>query len=163
LYTREHFAAIRARLAAGGIFCQWLPLHQLDLATLRVIVRTFLAEFPEARAYLAQFSVETPLLALVGGGPRDYPPGWLASRGSDAALRAKLTAVDLRDDTALFGLFVGGPRELSRFAGDGPVNSDDRPLVSYGAPRLAYAMTEPPGVRLVALLNTLQPRAEDVL
>ena len=163
LYTREHFAAIRARLAAGGIFCQWLPLHQLDLATMRVIVRTFVAEFPDARAYLAQFSVETPLIALVGGGPRDYPAGWLGSRVSDDALRARLAAVDLKDDTALFGLYIGGTGELRRFAGDGPINSDDRPLVSYGAPRLAYAMTEPPGIRLGALLGALQPRPDDVL
>src|SRR5262249_36656812 len=40
LYTREHFAAIRERLAADGLFGQWLPLHQLDIATLRLIVRT---------------------------------------------------------------------------------------------------------------------------
>src|SRR5262249_46376074 len=26
LYTAEHFAAVRERLAPGGIFCQWLPL-----------------------------------------------------------------------------------------------------------------------------------------
>ncbi len=35
LYTVEHFEAVRARLNAGGVFCQWLPLHQLDLETLR--------------------------------------------------------------------------------------------------------------------------------
>ena len=29
LYTVEHFAAVRARLAPGGVFCQWLPLYQL--------------------------------------------------------------------------------------------------------------------------------------
>ena len=41
LYTVEHFEAVRARLDAGGVFCQWLPLHQLDLETLRSIVRSF--------------------------------------------------------------------------------------------------------------------------
>jgi spermidine synthase len=34
LYTGEHFAAVRRRLDASGVFCQWLPVHQLDLATL---------------------------------------------------------------------------------------------------------------------------------
>src|SRR5205085_2326931 len=38
LYTVEHFRAVQARLAAGGLFCQWLPLHQLDLPTLASIV-----------------------------------------------------------------------------------------------------------------------------
>ena len=47
LYTVEHFTAVRERLAPGGLFCQWLPLHQLDLepcaassAALRVCMRT---------------------------------------------------------------------------------------------------------------------------
>jgi spermidine synthase len=30
LFTREHFAAARQALAPGGIFCQWLPMHQLS-------------------------------------------------------------------------------------------------------------------------------------
>lgn len=164
LYAREHFAAIHARLAEGGLFAQWLPLHQLDLATLRVIVRTFLAEFPNATAYLAQFSVETPLIALVGTNtPMTYSAGWLSRRVKDDALRAKLAAVDLKDEIALFGLYLAGADELRSFAGPGPVNSDDRQSVAAEAPRAAYAMAESPGSRLVALLNSLRPRPDNVL
>ncbi|MBC7047449.1 hypothetical protein G6O52_26340, partial [Salmonella enterica subsp. enterica serovar Heidelberg] len=47
LYTTEHFAATRRRLAAGGIFCQWLPLYQLDAPSLRAIIRSFLAVYPQ--------------------------------------------------------------------------------------------------------------------
>lgn len=164
LYAKEHFAAIRARLAEGGLFAQWLPLHQLDLATLRVIIRTFLAEFPNTTAYLAQFSVETPLIALVGANtPMTYSVGWLNQRVENDALRAKLAAVDLKDEIALFGLYLSGADGLRSFAGPGPVNSDDRQLVAAEAPRVAYAMTETPGTRLVALLNELHPRPDDVL
>src|SRR6185295_20357602 len=46
LYTVEHFRAVQARLAADGLFCQWLPLHQLDLDTLRSIVSSFIAVYP---------------------------------------------------------------------------------------------------------------------
>src|ERR1041385_4258376 len=49
LYTLEHFSAIRRRLAPGGLFCQWLPLHQLDEHMLRVIIRTFLEVFPDGQ------------------------------------------------------------------------------------------------------------------
>ncbi|MGL5165445.1 MAG: fused MFS/spermidine synthase [Afipia sp.] len=164
LYAREHFAAIRSRLAEGGLFAQWLPLHQLDLTTLRVIVRTFLAEFPNVTAYLAQFSVETPLIALVGtSAPMTYSAGWLNRRANNDALRAKLAAIDLKDEISLFGLYLAGANELRSFAGPGPVNSDDRQFVAAEAPRAAYAMAETPGTRLVALLNELRPRPDDVL
>src|SRR6185437_4205360 len=60
LYTVEHFRAVRERLAPGGLFCQWLPLHQLDNDMLRVIVRTFLEVFPGAQAWLLHFNVDIP-------------------------------------------------------------------------------------------------------
>lgn len=164
LYAREHFAAIRDRLAEGGIFCQWLPLHQLDIGTLRVIVRTFLDVFPETDAYLAQFSVETPLIALVGRqAPRTYPADWLERRVADTALRSRLAAVDLEDRMSLFGLYLAGGSELRAFAGPGRLNTDDRPFVAAEAPRAAYAMEEQPGERLLALLGALHPRPEEVL
>lgn len=164
LYAREHFEAIRARLAPGGVFCQWLPLHQLDLETLRLIVRTFRAVFPQADAYLAQLSVETPLIALVGRAePRTYPAGWLAGRVQGPALATRLAAVDLADDLSLFGLYLAGPEALSAFAGDGPLNTDDRPHVAARAPQVAYAAGDQPGERLVALLRALPRRPAEVL
>ena len=164
LYTSEHFSAIRARLADAGLFCQWLPLHQLDLDTLRIITRTFLSVFPEADAYLAQFSTETPIIALVGRrAPARYPADWLRGRVASEALAAHLAAVDIKTDNALFGLYIAGSGDLRGFAGSGPINSDDFPLVTAVAPRLVYANTETPGSRLVELLHTFHPKPEAIL
>ena len=57
LYTTEHFAAVRRRLAPGGVFCQWLPLYQLDLPSLRAIIRGFLEIYPGGSAWLNHYSV----------------------------------------------------------------------------------------------------------
>ena len=84
LYTVEHFQAIRARLNPGGLFCQWLPLYQLDLPVLQTIIRTFLDVFPEGSAVLAQYSLKMPILGLVAGNnPLRYPPDWLERRVQD--------------------------------------------------------------------------------
>lgn len=164
LYTREHFAAIRERLAPGGLFCQWLPLHQLDGATLRTILRTYLAVFPRASAWLAQFSLTTPLLALCGGDTdRRYPGGWVGAHSSDPRLASALRAAGLGDDVALFGLFVAGAAELARLAGDGPLNTDDRPVVAFEAPRTVYAPQPTPAARLMALLGALHPEPGQIL
>jgi spermidine synthase len=60
LYTLEHFQAVRRRLNENGIFCQWLPLYQLDLATVRLISRTFLQVFPNSSLWLCHNSVDSP-------------------------------------------------------------------------------------------------------
>ncbi|MBK8175656.1 MAG: fused MFS/spermidine synthase [Rhodospirillales bacterium] len=164
LYTREHFAAVRARLAPGGLFCQWLPLHQLDLPTLQVIVRTFLDVFPDADAFLATFSLETPIVALVGTtAPIRRDDAWLERRAQADGIGVTLDAEGLSDSLALFGLYLGGAETLRRFAGPGPLNTDDRPVVLFDAPRAAYALRERPAERLLTLIDRLQPQPGEIL
>jgi spermidine synthase len=164
LYTREHFAAVHATLSKDGIFCQWLPLHQLDLPTLRIIVRTFMAEFPHSQAYLAQFSVRTPLIALVGmPSAKKYPANWLAHRVHDGRLMQHLEGVDLAGDAKLFGLLLGGEKELAQFAGTGPLNTDDWPIVAFESPRVAYVEGDAPGERLLSLIGMMHPAPQAVL
>ena len=136
LYTREHFEAIRRRLAPGGLFCQWLPVHQMGEETLRLIARTFLGVFPETHAWLLQFNVEVPVVGLVGylEAPSHHP-GWIEERPVPEALRAELRAFALADSLRFFGHWLAGPAELRAYAGIGPMNTDDHPRVLFLAPR----------------------------
>ncbi len=60
LYTREHFQTVRDRLNTGGLFCQWLPLYQLDEPVLRVIIKTFLEVFPDGLRSADELSGQIP-------------------------------------------------------------------------------------------------------
>jgi spermidine synthase len=156
LYTVEHFRAVHARLAAGGLFCQWLPVHQLDLSTLRSIVAAYLTAYPGAYAVLATHSLDTPVLGLVGraeGGSFDRAQ--LQARLSGPRAAAGAASYGFDDDFAVLGSFVAGPAALARLATGAPVNTDDRPVVSHLAPRITYAPELPPRERLVALLPLL--------
>ena len=163
LYTTEPFAATRRRLAAGGIFCQWLPLYQLDAPSLRAIIRSFLAVYPQGSAWLNHFSVRTPMLALIG--PRD-------GGGPDAAnfaarLRAPATAAataafGFADAIDLAGQFVAGPRSLAAYAGDGPLNTDDYPFVTFDAERNVRALAAPPWSLLLSALRDIRSDPEEL-
>ena len=52
LFTREFFAAARARLAPGGIICQWANAYNISDADLRSIVATFRSVFPDGTVWL---------------------------------------------------------------------------------------------------------------
>ena len=156
LYTVEHFRAVRGRLNDEGVFCQWLPLHQLDIGTLRSILRSFLVVYPNAFAILANNSLETPVLGLVGrasSGLLDAAP--LKARRNESRLAPLVRPLGLDDDYALFGSIVAGTASLARLAGDAPLNTDDHPVVTYLAPRITYAPDSQPRDRLVALLRVL--------
>ncbi|WP_235532055.1 fused MFS/spermidine synthase [Pelomonas sp. Root1237] len=145
LYTVEHFRAVRERLAPQGLFCQWLPLHQLDLETLRSITAAFLQAFPDGAAVLASNSLDTPTLGLVGrtGGTRFAPRVAPALAGH----------FGLGDSFAVLGSFIADAPALRRLAADAPLNTDDRPWVAYRAPRVTYAPDSAPRDRLLALLG----------
>jgi spermidine synthase len=156
LYTVEHFGAVRLRLGPGGVFCQWLPLHQLDRETLRSIVRSFLTVYPQGWAMIASNSLETPVLGLVGR--RDglrFDAAAVRERLAHAALPERMAALGLEDELAVLGSFVAGPQALRRFSGNAAANTDDHPVVAYRAPRITYAPDSSPRDRFIALLREL--------
>jgi spermidine synthase len=164
LYTVEHFAAVRERLAEGGVFCQWLPLHQLDIDTVRIIVRSFLAAHPNTWAVIATNSLETPVLGLVTR--KDAARLSLREvreRLARPTLPQPLSEFALSDEFALLGSFVAGPSSLARFASSAALNTDDRPLVAYRAPRITYAPDSLPRDRLLWLLREWQIEPDELL
>jgi spermidine synthase len=154
LYTVGHFKAVRDRLGAGGLFCQWLPLHQLDLETLRSIVRSFVSVYPGGWAMLATNSLETPVVGLVAFGD---------SERVDLRRVRKRAEFGIEDELALLGSFVAGPRALARFAADAPLNTDDRPVVAYRAPRITYVPDSLPRDRLMALLREFEISPDELV
>ena len=176
LYTVEHFRSVQSRLATGGVFCQWLPLHQLDRRTLRSIVQAFLAVYPDGWAMLATNSLETPVLGLVahrGAGRFDlehiqermalYRLTDSIEHGSTATSKGQLDSLGIADAYALFGSFVAGPQSLATLAGDARVNTDDHPVVAYLAPRITYAPDSLPRDRLVDLLHELSIAPDELV
>jgi spermidine synthase len=156
LYTTEHFAAVRERLTHDGIFCQWLPLHQLDLVSLRSIVRSFLQAYPEGAMLLASNSLETPVIGLLGRREAGrLPLPGVRARLANARLASPAAGFGIEDEFALLGGFVAGPGALRTFAGNARPNTDDLPVVAYRAPWLTYSPESTPRDRLLALLNEL--------
>ncbi|MFC4309298.1 fused MFS/spermidine synthase [Steroidobacter flavus] len=163
LYTVEHFEAVRQRLSEGGVFCQWLPLHQLDLDTLRSIVRSFMTVYPHGAAVLATLSLDTPTVGLIAHRDdelfrRDEVRAQLATARSYNVENFGIT-----DDLALLGNFIAGPQSLETFAGTAPLNTDDRPIVAYRAPNITYLPISTPRERLLELLSDVTVRPEEIL
>jgi spermidine synthase len=151
-------------LEAHGIFCQWLPLHQLDLDTLRSIVASFIAVYPQGTAMLASNSLETPVLGLIGrNDDQRFDMEVLAKHIADVSLPPRLSNIGIEDEFALLGSFVAGPASLHRFAALAALNTDDRPVVTYRAPRITYAPDSLPGERLIELLQELFITSDELI
>ncbi len=164
LYTVEQFDAVRQRLAPGGLFCQWLAVHQMEVETLRSIVAAFVAVYPDGIAILASNSLDSPVLGLVA---RPQQPRFdlsavqfrLSTFGNARGLQqARLTSA-----YDVLGSVLADSESLAQFAAGASVNTDDRPIVAHTAPWATYSAQTTPRERLLTLLDTLQAKTSTVL
>ena len=143
LYAREYFQLVRDALAEGGIALQW---NGAETETpYKMIMRTFMSVFPHTTLW------GDGSLMLGSLRPFELSASAYAQRRDDPHFRG-LFDWDL--DT-LRRSYVAGPDELRRWLGDGPILTDDRPVIEYF---LALPKNDPP-----PNLNGFSPRFEDVL
>jgi len=128
LYSKEYFELVARALKPGGLALQWVAGTEAEY---KLITRTFLSVFPETTLW-ADGSL------LLGS----VTPLRLRQADFDRKLevperRAVLESLGLKTFDELLGQFVAGPDDLRAYVGDGPVLTDDRPLVEYflGLPR----------------------------
>ncbi len=167
LYSKEHFQSVKARLAPGGVFFQWLPLYQLTENEFSIIARTMLEVFDQVSLWRSTFQPGEEVVALVGHpGGAPIP----AAEGSGVEeQRASVEGKTYRDldrlllpfDAATMPFFYCGNLTAARevFAGY-PVNTDDHPYIEYMAPRtFRNQTTQIPwfvGPRLAQLVDEVQ-------
>ena len=84
---------------------------------------------------------------------RRFDLAQIRARLATAAVARASAELAIEDDLALLGTFIADSPALERFAGDAPINTDDRPVVAYRAPRLVYAADSLPRDRLLDLLG----------
>ena len=139
LYSVEHFESVKKRLQPGGIFVQWLPAYQVTEFEFHVIGKTLLEVFDHVTVWRCDFAPFNEVIAFVGH--RDETP-LAACDIDDTQTKKSFSDGNGREDiyqtlnpqTAL--LYYGGNLTASKegFAGY-PVNTDDKPVIEYMAPR----------------------------
>lgn len=151
LFTREFFTAARARLAPGGVFCQWAHTYDITEGDLRSIVATFRAVFPDGAMWLVGggdlllLGADTPLVDRLPQMTRAWPPEVAADL---AELRVS--------PFGLLSLFVAGGSGLAAF-GTGPVQTDDRLALEFSAPRGLYGTRGSGTVDALRRVSASQP------
>jgi spermidine synthase len=135
LYARQMYDLVARRLTAGGLFCQWLPLYQLTRQEFDTIVHTFLSVFPQASLWRGNFYPDRPIVALVG----QRTPQPIAITGLGQRL-ARLPAWShdplLAVPPGLLMLYAGNLTAVADLFVQAPLNTDERPLLEFLAPRL---------------------------
>jgi spermidine synthase len=118
LFTREFYEQVRERLAADGVFIQWLPFHDLSQDDYRKIIATFRSVFPNTTIWY-------------GGGPHTFmlaTPEPLEKddiEDLESIMRARGVGDDLQDGELLRRAFLMEKEDVERYVSDAPIVHDD--------------------------------------
>lgn len=170
LYSKEHFESVKARLEPGGVFFQWLPLYQVTEAELFTIARTMLEVFDQVSLWRNNFQPGDEVIAFAGhkdGSP--LPACGVDSREDRRIAVAGKNYRDMADlslpldsRTILF-FYCGNVTGAKELFAKYPVNTDDKPIIEYMAPRTYRNRKDAitpwyVGPRLAKLVDELQRR-----
>jgi len=135
LYTRDSFAAARRVLAPGGLYCQWIPLHQISEAEFDSIAASFLDVFPRTTLWRGDFNAGEAVVALIG---HTDPLDPLVADQRTRALAASPDRSNpyLSHPAGLWMYFVGPLDSTEPRLQSTPRNLDASPWVELASPRL---------------------------
>lgn len=162
-YTADFYRHAREKLNSGGVISQFVPIGFFSTDHFRVVIRTFLAVFPNS--VLWYNSSELLLIGSVDGDPK-ITRKRLAELESDAALMRDLEysywggpKFSLNQSQVLMGGFLAGPKGLGRMGADAPVYRDDLPYLEYTTSTKSAKNEE----QIVALIRTCLDPPGDAL
>lgn len=133
LYSRDHYEAARGRLRPGGVYVQWIPLYQVTDTEFWTIARTFLDVFPQVHVWRGDFYVDGPILALVGSVDAEpLDPATIVRNGQHLRGGGNIDPVTFLAVTLPF--YAGNLGESRHIVPDGPLHTDNNPVIDYIAP-----------------------------
>lgn len=152
LFTREFFEGAKARLAPGGMLCQWAHTYDISRDDLRSIVATFLTAFPEGTMWLIG---DADVLLVGSTGPLDDRIAGIAEAWQRPGVAADLASVGAREPYAITSLFVAQGDALRTWAAGASLQTDDRSRLEFSGPRNIFgASRDDNAVTLRELANS---------
>ena len=119
LFTHEFYTLVHQRLAADGVFMQWLPFHSLSEADYKSILRTFQSVFPHATLWYTGAS-HTFLVST----PQRLTEETLA-HALDRATDNPSVQEDLGSPAVIGSYLLWNEDALAAYAGPGPLVTDN--------------------------------------
>ncbi len=152
LFTLEHFRNVKAALKPGGAMAQWLPLYQLSPENLKVILYTFATAFEHVTVWYGDVNSQQPTLLLMGSSePLSLRPDLLASALDIPAVKRDM--IEAADPLSLLSFYVTDRAGVMDFTRGAELNTDNRPVIEFTAPRYIWKRRENAVINFKSLIG----------
>ena len=159
LFTREFFEGARARLAPGGVLCQWAHTYDISNDDLKSIVATFLSVFPQGTMWLVG---DADVLLIGSTGPLDDRIAAIAASWQRPGVADDLASVGIQSPFSVTSLFVAQGAALAAWAAGVELQTDDRSRLEFSGPRSIFGASGDDNAASVRALAATSPKPDAV-
>ncbi len=160
LYTVEFYQTVRRRLAAQGIFVQWLQGYEIDTSVVLLTLRTMREVFPFVEIWQSQ---DSDIVFLASAEPRTYDIQRIRERVQTAPYLELMRRAWLQEGAeALFSHAYGNAKFVDKLIArnEPPTNTDDENLLEFAVARTVGQRHSSAGIDLYSL--ALSSGADDM-
>lgn len=137
LFTKEAFELAEAKLAPGGVFCQWFHSYSMGVADFRMVLKTFVSVFPHTMLFTTG---ERDFFLVGSNEPWNIRYDRFEQKFlSNGQLKNDLARLGIQHPfSLLFTTFLLDEKDLADYAAGAPLHVDDRPTLEFSAPRYLH-------------------------
>ncbi|MHC4751423.1 MAG: fused MFS/spermidine synthase [Planctomycetota bacterium] len=132
LYTYDHFVQCREHLKPGGVLSCWVPLD-LRPEDFSIIVRSFQAAMPYCSLWMVNNCLNKHAVFLGTLSPMRIDFQRVKKLVERPDISADLAEINIRSVYEFLDCFVVGEEGMRKIGADGPLNTDDKPSLEFGA------------------------------
>jgi len=132
LYTYDHFKQCREHLRPGGVLSCWLPLD-LRPQDFQMILQSFLKAMPHSSLWMANNCLNKHAVLVGTMSPMRIDFQRVRKLGERQDISADLAEIKIYSVYDFLDCLVVGEDGLRAIAKDTPLNTDDKPLLEFGA------------------------------
>lgn len=123
LYSKDYFELARRSLTPNGVMVQWIAAD--TEYQYKMMLRTFAATFPYVTLWVNH------QLAVGSNQPLELREEDFDRKVLSPQTRGAFTSKGITDFKTLLSVYSAGTKEVRDYVGDGPILTDDLPIIEY--------------------------------
>ena len=142
LFTQELYRSAAERLAPRGIFCQWVPLYEMEREDFRIMLNTLTSVFPQVTFW----QVGSDVILLASKEPFQVELHEILAKLNQPGVQKDFNelGVSLKGITDFLNQPVVQPEQVPAFLGKVEVvNVDDKPVLEFSTARNLFELAKP--------------------
>lgn len=135
VFSKEFYELCASRLTDDGVVAQWFHSYEMSDYIVLLVIRTFASAFPHMEIWDTQ---QGDIVLLGAKKPWVSNPTQYRKIFERAEVRKDFEDISITTPEALWARQIASQTSAHAIAGDGPIQTDEIPILEYDAPRAFF-------------------------